>query len=50
VRGVWGAGLMTTALPAATAGASFQIAMMSGKFHGAMEPTTPTGRRTSMDV
>lgn len=50
VPGVCGAGLMTTALPAASAGPSFQTAITSGKFHGAIEPTTPTGRRTSTEV
>jgi hypothetical protein len=50
VRGVRGAGLITTPLPAATAGPSFQTAMNSGKFHGAIEPTTPIGRRTSIEV
>ncbi len=32
--GVCSAGLSTTALPAARAGASFQIAIRIGKFHG----------------
>ena len=43
--GVCGAGLSTIVLPAASAGPSFQIAMMNGKFHGAIPATTPTGRR-----
>ena len=30
-------------LPAASAGASFQIAISSGKFHGMIWPTTPSG-------
>ena len=50
LRGVVGAGLSTTVLPAASAGPIFQIAMTSGKFHGAMLPTTPTGRRSSIEV
>ena len=50
VRGVAGAGLTITALPAASAGPAFQIAMMSGKFHGVMPATTPTGRRVRIDV
>ena len=50
LRGVRDDGLMTTVLPAARAAPSFQTAMMNGKFQGAMEPTTPMGRRTSSDV
>ncbi len=34
VSGVSAAGLSTTALPAASAGASFQVAIKIGKFHG----------------
>ena len=49
-EGVWGAGLITTVLPAAIAGPIFQIAMMKGKFQGAMEPITPTGFLTNKDV
>ena len=41
--GVCSAGLRTTQLPAARAGASFQIAMRMGKFHGMICPTTPSG-------
>ena len=41
---------MTTVLPAASDAPSFQTAMMSGKFQGAMAPTTPTGRRMSIEV
>ena len=33
-------------LPAASAGASFHEAIVSGKFHGVISPTTPTGSRT----
>ena len=36
---------MTTVLPAASAGPSFQLQNMSGKFHGTICPTTPTGWR-----
>ena len=32
-------------LPAARAGAIFQLAMVSGKFQGTMRPTTPSGSR-----
>src|ERR1700694_2853641 len=41
--GVCSAGLRTTALPAASAGASFQVAIRIGKFHGTISPTTPNG-------
>ncbi len=41
--GVCSAGLSTTALPAARAGASFQTAIRIGKFHGMICPTTPSG-------
>ena len=45
------AGLNTTALPKARAGAIFQAAVAMGKFHGVMMPTTPTGSRcTSMSI
>ena len=43
VSGVSSAGLRTTALPAASAGANPQAAMGIGKFQGAMTPTTPSG-------
>ncbi len=46
VAGVCSAGLSTTALPAASAGASFQAAIRSGKFHGMICPTTPSGSFT----
>ena len=41
--GVCSAGLRTTQLPAASAGASFQTAMRIGKFQGMIWPTTPSG-------
>ena len=41
--GVCSAGFSTTALPAASAGASFQVAIRIGKFHGMICPTTPSG-------
>ncbi len=44
VSGVVSAGLSTTVLPHASAGATFQASMSSGKFHGTIWPTTPTGR------
>ncbi len=43
VSGVHSAGLSTTALPAASAGAKPQLAMVIGKFHGTITPTTPSG-------
>src|SRR2546421_4907383 len=42
---VFDAGLITTALPQASAGAIFHTASISGKFHGVIAPTTPTGSR-----
>ncbi len=42
VSGVSSAGFSTTVLPAASAGASFHAAIVSGKFHGVISPTTPT--------
>ena len=41
--GVCSAGLRTTVQPAASAGAIFQQAIRSGKFHGMICPHTPTG-------
>jgi len=40
---VLSAGLITTQLPMASAGASFQASISSGKFHGITWPTTPSG-------
>ena len=37
------AGLRTTQLPMASAGAIFHASMRSGKFHGMTWPTTPSG-------
>ena len=37
------AGFQTTALPHASAGASFQAGIASGKFQGVIAQTTPTG-------
>ena len=49
--GVRVAGFHTTALPKASAGASFQLAVAIGKFHGEMTATTPNAsRRTSMST
>ena len=48
VSGVSSAGLRTTVLPAASAGASFHDAIASGKFQGVISPTTPIGSRNVM--
>ena len=45
VSGVVSAGLSTAVFPVASAGASFQAAISSGKFHGMIWPATPSGRR-----
>ena len=44
--GVCSAGLRTTQLPAAKAGATFQAAIKMGKFQGMICPTTPNGSGT----
>ena len=46
VSGVWLAGLRMTVLPHASAGATFHDASSSGKFHGTIAATTPTGSRS----
>ena len=43
VSGVVSAGLSTTVLPQASAGAIFQASISSGKFHGMIWPATPSG-------
>ena len=43
LSGVSEAGLITTQLPVASAGAIFHAAIKSGKFHGMICPTTPIG-------
>ena len=43
VSGVYSAGLSTTVFPMAMAGAIFHASIRSGKFHGMICPTTPTG-------
>ena len=45
VSGDFSEGLRTSELPAASAGPIFQAAMISGKFHGTIAPTTPIGSR-----
>jgi hypothetical protein len=43
VSDVNSAGFSTTVFPMASAGAIFHASMSSGKFHGMIWPTTPTG-------
>src|SRR6185503_18430163 len=43
VSGVSDAGFKITVHPAASAGANFQLAMLSGKIQGTIAPTTPIG-------
>ena len=43
-----GAGVHTTALPHASAGAISSAGIVYGQFHGLITPTTPRGRRTSI--
>ncbi len=45
--GVYGEGLSTTVLPAASAGANFAEASWSGKFHGTTAATGPSDRQRS---
>src|SRR5579884_4516559 len=45
VSGVISEGFATTVLPAASAGAIFQVKRYSGRFHGEMQPTAPSGWR-----
>src|SRR5690606_23528557 len=45
VTGVTSDGLATTVLPAASAGAIFQVNRYSGRFHGEIVATTPNGCR-----
>src|SRR5437763_9870874 len=42
-EGVSSEGLATTALPHASAGATFQVMSRNGRFHGTMTATTPRG-------
>jgi hypothetical protein len=46
LRGVVDAGLRTTVLPAASAGASFHESISNGKFHGMIWAATPSGFAT----
>ena len=46
VSGVALLGFSTAVLPTASAGATFQEAIISGKFQGTISPTTPIGSRS----
>ena len=46
LSGVNSDGLATTVLPASSAGASFHASRTTGKFHGVIAATTPSGLRT----
>ena len=48
--GVNFAGLRMLVLPSAIAGAIFQAAISSGKFHGMIWPQTPTAMRSASSV
>ena len=45
VSGDFSEGFSTSELPAASMGAIFHAAISSGKFHGTIAPTTPSGSR-----
>jgi hypothetical protein len=47
--GVCTSGLSMTALPRASAGATARTDRISGKFHGLITPTTPSGTRRAID-
>ncbi|MDT4887681.1 hypothetical protein FQZ97_1241560 [compost metagenome] len=47
VSGDFSEGFSTTELPVARAGPSFHAAISSGKFHGTIAATTPTGSRVT---
>ena len=47
VAGTRSAGLKTTQFPYARAGAIFQAGIAIGKFHGVINPTTPSGSRVT---
>lgn len=47
VSGDFSEGFRITELPVASAGPSFQQAITSGKFHGTMAATTPSGSRVT---
>ena len=47
---MYGDGFATTVLPASHAGASFHASRITGKFHGVIAATTPSGFRTTLIV
>ncbi len=47
-NGVSSEGLSTIVQPAASAGPALRVIIASGKFHGVMAATTPTGSRVTM--
>ena len=47
VSGDFSEGFSTMELPIARAGASFHVAISSGKFHGTIAPITPSGSRVT---
>src|SRR5207244_8390956 len=47
VSGVSSAGLSTTVLPKARAGATFHVGMATGKFQGVIKATGPSGTRSA---
>src|SRR5699024_820667 len=47
LAGVWLAGFSTTVHPAANAGANFRVIIETGKFHGVIAATGPTGWLTT---
>ncbi|MCY1455840.1 hypothetical protein D9M71_730070 [compost metagenome] len=48
INGVCSAGLASTVLPAASAAATWPLKIASGKFHGLMHTTGPSGRWLSL--
>ncbi|MNP40868.1 hypothetical protein D3C76_1345370 [compost metagenome] len=48
ISGVCSAGLAKTGLPAARAAATWPVKIASGKFHGLMQTTGPSGRWASL--
>ena len=48
ISGVSSAGLASTALPAASEAATWPTKIASGKFHGLMQATGPSGRCVSL--
>ncbi|MNN29944.1 hypothetical protein D3C81_1435700 [compost metagenome] len=49
ISGVCSAGLASTGLPAASAAATWPVKIASGKFHGLMQTTGPSGRWVSFE-